>query len=107
MAERGYSLVSSRTSNGVTFEVWSESAEARKRRSLAEVIPANIEKRATDIQGWKCDTACAFQTNVPKANTSDCKSAYNELYNTVGVFTLPPGMCGPEYKSVQRLMYVS
>ncbi|PVF98676.1 hypothetical protein CPB86DRAFT_784507 [Serendipita vermifera] len=91
MAERGYSLVSSRESHGVTFEFWTEEASARKARSLEELVPVDLEKRDINIEGRHCETACAFQTNVPKANTTECKTAYNELYGTYGRFTLPAG----------------
>lgn len=54
------------------------------------IAPAPLAKRATDIQGRHCSTACGFQ-NFQKADTSDCVSAYRKLYSTTGVFNLTPG----------------
>jgi hypothetical protein len=88
MLADGYSLISSQVSNGVTFELWSQASSPSKRSISDLSTPENIT--TIDIQGRKCTSNCAFQTNVPKANTDDCTSAYTELYNKIGVFTLPP-----------------
>jgi hypothetical protein len=64
-------------------------SEPRKRHSTTSI--PDLEKRDTvDIQGRACSTECGFQAWT-KANTDDCISAYETLYNTQGVFTLTTG----------------
>ena len=96
MLADGYNLVSSELSNGVTFELWSQTqTPTPSKRSISDLLSSTPEKRSTtiDLQGGQCNTSCAFQTNVPKVNTADCAPAYTELYNKTGVFTLPPSKC--------------
>lgn len=88
MLADGYSLVSSQVSNGVTLDLWSQTSSPSKRSIGNLSTPENTT--TINIQGAKCSSACAFQTNVPKVNTNDCTPAYTELYNTTGVFTLHP-----------------
>lgn len=94
MLDDGYVLLASEESNGVTIDWWSQTggdSNSTAKRSLEEIrTPKKSKRVALDIQGRKCATACAFQTDVPKADPADCPGAYNELYGRVGVFTLPP-----------------
>jgi len=118
MEAQGYTLVSSTVNDGLTIAIWSPTEGAAKRSPLLpeslpgakrdlnfipskrEPVPdvqdlgarddARLAKRATDIQGRHCSTACGFQ-NFTKADTSDCISAYRKLYSTTGVFTLATG----------------
>lgn len=85
----GYYIVSSEVHNGVTFDLWAQTSTPSTRRSINDIRTPN--KRGTiDIQGWKCDTTCSYQTNVAKANVNDCAPAYQQLYAQVGIFTLSP-----------------
>lgn len=47
-----------------------------------------LEKRATNIEGRFCATQCAYQ-NYSRADPNDCRSVYQGIYSTTGVFTLP------------------
>lgn len=117
MKKQGYTLVSSTSKDGLTLALWEpiDASTTAKRSLLPDILPgirrglpaarrgplpepvaapapapplaAPLVKRASDIQGRHCSTACAYQ-NFQKADTSDCISAYRKLYSTTGVFTL-------------------
>lgn len=89
---KGFSLISSFTNGGVNFGTWAQSSDSTEaKRSLwnREIHDIPLEKRATNIEGRFCATQCAYQ-NVSKANPNDCKTVYQGIYATTGVFHLPP-----------------
>ncbi len=54
---------------------------------------------SVNIEGGECNTECGF-ANAQKANTDDCKTTYDALYNKATAFTLDPRKLKPKLESI-------
>jgi hypothetical protein len=84
MIALGYTLLASARINGVETRTWSKVTTSKRYDG-----PSSAKRAVVNIEGGQCTTECGF-ANAEKANTDDCKTTYEALYNKATAFTLNP-----------------
>lgn len=88
MLGMGFKLLFSDNVGNVERRTWSKGTFTPRNEAPGK-------REVVNIEGGKCVTECGYANTVAKANTDDCKTTYEALYNKATAFTLDPRMYPP------------